>query len=128
MLFGFERSGRISKFVHRKNGGNSCGAALEDSPRRKPWECGLEIAKPRRGERKCSGGVLSPLRGLFSSSLLSHGLRRGLPSAATPWLKYLSNFEVRPKDRQFRRAVEQRDKLFRAHQTEMFINLDLRRF
>ena len=89
-------SGRISKFVHRKNGGNSCGAAVEDSPRREPWECGLEIGKPQRGARKCSGGVLSPLRGSFFLIPLSHGLRRGLPSAATPWLKDRSKFEMRP--------------------------------
>ena len=56
-----------------------------------------EIFKPRRGERK----ILVPIffrrfAALFHDAIHSHGSRRGLPSATTPWLKHRSMIEMRP--------------------------------
>src|SRR5439155_13192982 len=65
----------------------SCGAASESSPRREPW--GREWCPPRAAERRknrSSRLLLSPLPGLRIHYALSHGLRRGLLSDATPWL------------------------------------------
>jgi hypothetical protein len=85
------------QLLNAKERRKSCGAALEDSPRREPWESHAEIYKLRRSERKPSFRVLSPLRSSFLLSLHSHGSRRGLPSAATPWLKHLANSEMWPR-------------------------------
>src|SRR6266498_3497444 len=64
----------------------SCGAAPESSPRREPW--GLAWKGKSRGAAKESLAVrLSPLPGLRIQCATSHGLRRGLLSDATPWLK-----------------------------------------
>ena len=60
--------GRISIFEQDEKDGISCGAAIEGSPRREPWE-------PVRGNWQAPGGatekssmrVLSPLRGSFSA-------------------------------------------------------------
>src|SRR5437868_3179052 len=82
---------RISKFQRYF----SHGGAADGSPRREPWERWEQDNEPRSGERKCFDRVLSPLRGSLSCSHLSHGSRRGLPSAAPPWLKYRWNFEMR---------------------------------
>ena len=54
--------------------------------------CGND--KPRKGRKKNrSIHGLSPRGGSFSFPSHSHGSRRGLPSAATSWLKYRSNGE-----------------------------------
>src|SRR2546421_7554132 len=65
---------------------------LRSSDRRWPtasavgW--GVWKSEPRSGERPFSWiGFLSPPHGAFGDrALLPHGLRRGLPSSASPWL------------------------------------------
>ena len=65
---------------------DSCGAAPESSPRRKPW--GLVSKGESRGAAKESLAFrLSPLPGLLIQCAFSHGSRRGLFSDATAWLK-----------------------------------------
>ncbi len=69
----------------------SCGAATESSPRREPWVNRPRQTKPRQGRQNPSclaPSPLSPLPGLSSVSYRPHGSRRGLLSAATPWLGF----------------------------------------
>lgn len=54
--------------------------------RREPWVGRQKAASPDRGERNPLVNVCRPLRGL-GWNLLSHGSRRGLPSAAAPQLE-----------------------------------------
>ena len=58
---------------------------------------GMEIInypKPRRGDRFCvqkngANRAAAPFGAKGLDANISHGLRRGLPAAATPWLKNL---------------------------------------
>ena len=62
----------------------SCGAAVEGSPRRKPW-VSRSHDKPRRGDRKYCGAevfCLSPLRGLRVTTVVPR---------LTPWAAFCRN-------------------------------------
>jgi hypothetical protein len=49
---------------------NSCGAALDDSPRRKPWEPRGKLQAPEGAKEKTLSPVLSPLRGFLHDYLI----------------------------------------------------------
>ena len=84
---------------------NGCGAASEDSPRREPWGTCWKISKPRQGDKRHSPGRgerRSWVAGFFRRCAAlarfpaAHGLRRGLPSIATPWLGTRAKIDMRP--------------------------------
>ena len=75
----------------------SCGAAVEFSPRRKPWVDRKTTQVPAGAKELGSVASISVApTGAYSSASLSHGSRRGLPSVAPPVLGVENDFENSP--------------------------------
>src|ERR1043166_1203520 len=86
---GFGRAwARLHLLKLRQELENGCGAAAEDSPRREPWGTDWETSKPWAGgaKEKWWGAQFFRRSAALAQITAQIGLRRGLPSIATPWL------------------------------------------
>ncbi len=91
------KPGRVSKFGHREKSGEIAAEQRQKiahgvSRGKRVWKWTSPGGAKEDSPRQCSFAALR----LGFLAFHSHGLRRGLPSTATPWLKYFSNFEMRP--------------------------------
>ena len=67
----------------------STGGASEGSPRRQPWVMRVNVTSPVGAKDFARLKIFSVApAGAWDSSRLTHGLRRGLPSAAAPQLRH----------------------------------------
>ncbi len=79
--------------------GEKCGKAAEQRKKVAHGESrgkrGWNLPSPGGAKENSPSQYSFAALRLFFLSFHSHGARRGLPSVATPWLKYRSNFEMR---------------------------------